>query len=85
MRNVLDFSWDAPPIPEAETMLEKTARACLRAEGIELPAYAQARVTGDEEIREINREYRGVDRATDVLSFPSTDCNPQKTLGTSPK
>ena len=85
MRNVLDFSWDVPPIPEAEAMLEKTARACLRAEGITLPAYAQARVTGDGKIREINREYRGVDRATDVLSFPSTDCEPNKTLGTCPR
>ncbi len=26
--------------------------------------------TGDEEIRAINKEYRGIDRATDVLSFP---------------
>lgn len=26
--------------------------------------------TGDEEIRAINNEYRGIDRATDVLSFP---------------
>lgn len=26
--------------------------------------------TGDEEIRTINNEYRGIDRATDVLSFP---------------
>lgn len=85
MRGILDFTWDVPPMPEAEAMLEKTARACLWAEGIELPACAQVRVTGDEEIRAINREYRGVDRATDVLSFPSTDCNPQKTLGTSPK
>lgn len=85
MRNVLDFFWDVEPIPEAEAMLEKTARACLRAEGIALPAYAQVRITGDEEIREINREYRGVDRATDVLSFPSTDCDPNKTLGTCPR
>lgn len=26
--------------------------------------------TGDDEIRAINNEYRGIDRATDVLSFP---------------
>ncbi len=27
-------------------------------------------LTGDEEIRELNAEYRGLDKATDVLSFP---------------
>lgn len=27
-------------------------------------------ITGNEQIREINREHRGIDRATDVLSFP---------------
>ena len=29
--------------------------------------------TDNEGIREINREYRGIDRATDVLSFPLFD------------
>ena len=85
MRGILDFEWDMQPVPETEALLEKTARACLGAEGIELPACAQVRLTGDDEIREINREYRGVDRATDVLSFPSTDCGPEKTLGTCPQ
>jgi len=27
-------------------------------------------VTGDDEIRELNRQYRGLDRPTDVLAFP---------------
>ena len=85
MKGILDFDWDVPNVPEAEALLEKTARACLRAEGIALPACANVRVTGDEQIREINREYRGVDRATDVLSFPAADCSPKKTLGLCPQ
>ena len=31
--------------------------------------------TDNEGIREINREYRGIDRATDVLSFPMLEFN----------
>lgn len=30
-------------------------------------------VTGPEEIRQLNREFRGIDRVTDVLSFPGLD------------
>jgi probable rRNA maturation factor len=30
-------------------------------------------LTGDEEIRRLNREFRGKDQATDVLSFPARD------------
>ncbi|MBR3107064.1 MAG: cytidine deaminase [Clostridia bacterium] len=69
-------------MPEgADRLLKKTVSACAETEGITLPVYAQLRVTDDETIREINRDYRSVDRATDVLSFPSTDCGPEKTLG----
>ncbi len=30
-------------------------------------------LTGNQEIRELNREYRGKDKPTDVLSFPMED------------
>jgi probable rRNA maturation factor len=33
-------------------------------------------LTGDETIRELNRQYRKIDRATDVLSFPDGDVLP---------
>ncbi|MBR1585545.1 MAG: cytidine deaminase [Clostridia bacterium] len=77
----LEISWDVPAVPGAEDMLQKIAAVCVEAEGISLPVYAQVRVTGDEEIRQINREYRATDRATDVLSFPSTNVTPRRTLG----
>ena len=39
----------------------------------DFPFHAEVNVvvTDDEEIREINREYRQIDRSTDVLSFPA--------------
>ncbi len=51
--------------------LEEAARAVLRLEGIPFEE-AEISVTfvSAEEIREINRDYRGVDSVTDVLSFP---------------
>lgn len=81
----LSFEWETPSVPGAEEELERVALSCVKAEGIDLPVYAQVCMTDDERIREINREYRGVDRATDVLSFPSTRCNPQNTLGKNEK
>lgn len=77
----LDFSWDGDALPGAEQLLRAVAEECARAEGIALPVYAQVRVTDNAAIREINREYRGVDRETDVLSFPSTSACPENTLG----
>ena len=85
MNTCLKIEWDVSPVPEAEAAMQKAARECVRAEGLEVSVYAQLRVTGDEEIHRINLEYRGVDRATDVLSFPSISCKPEKTLGSCPR
>ena len=51
-------------------LLERVMAACLKVEGLPDNCAACLRVTGDAEIHRINREQRGVDRATDVLSFP---------------
>jgi probable rRNA maturation factor len=34
------------------------------------------RLTGDEELREVNRRWRGIDRATDVISFAYDEDEP---------
>ncbi len=56
--------------PQWEELFEKVADTVLRSEGVSLPTEVELNVVGDEEIHELNKEYRKVDRATDVLSFP---------------
>lgn len=43
---------------------------------IGLEGAATIRLSGEEEVRTLNRTYRGKDRATDVLSFPSGETLP---------
>jgi len=85
MRCLLEFDWQGEKIPGAEEMLLRVAESCVNTEGLTLPSYAQVCLTNDAEIRGINRDHRGVDRATDVLSFPSTGAHPGRTLGQSEK
>ena len=56
--------------------LRKCVRAALEAQGVPVPCEINVLVTDDEGIRAINRAYRQVDAATDVLSFPSFEFVP---------
>lgn len=49
----------------------KVIRASLRQEGFPADAELSLLITDDNGIRTLNREFRGIDRETDVLSFPS--------------
>lgn len=56
-------------VPEAWiTRLEQLLRLAGEAEGIE-DGEVSLTFTDNEEIHQLNREYRGIDRPTDVLSF----------------
>ena len=68
---------EAVPLPEG--LAETASRAVARA--LELEGYGGATEVSlvfvdDERIRELNRDYRGVDRATDVLAFPMHEEEP---------
>lgn len=52
-----------------EQVAQAGAKAVLGAENFEITIF----ITDSQEIREINREHRGIDRETDVLSFPLWD------------
>ena len=62
--------------PEASALVKEAVRAALAAEGVSEPCLVGVVFTDDEGIRRVNREFRGVDRATDVLSFPMNELHP---------
>ena len=60
----------------ADTAIENEFSEGLEEAGVSasaLSAELGVTVVSDEEIRELNRDYRGIDRVTDVLSFPQFD------------
>ena len=50
--------------------MQKAAEKAPLCEGIRIPCSVSVRLCDDHSIREINKMYRGIDRPTDVLSFP---------------
>ena len=56
--------------------LEEAVNAALDAEGVDVPCVVEVCLTDDEAIHQTNLEMRGVDRPTDVLSFPMFDLRP---------
>lgn len=59
-----------------EEQFDRVIRAALAAEGVDVPCEVNVLVTDDAGIHEINLDMRGVDRPTDVLSFPMFDLTP---------
>ncbi len=50
--------------------LRRIVRATIAAVGISSPLELSLVIAGDETVHALNRQYRGVDRTTDVLAFP---------------
>ena len=63
----ITFSFDI------EALVETVANAVLDAENCPYESEINVLITDNEGIRNYNREYRNIDRETDVLSFPNLD------------
>lgn len=55
---------------EIKDLIEKCVTKALEYEECNFEAEVSVLVVGEDEIRELNREHRGKDAVTDVLSFP---------------
>lgn len=58
--------------------IAKCITAALDKQGVDTPCEINVLVTDDEGIRAINKAYRQIDKATDVLSFPMFELTPGK-------
>ena len=61
---------------DTKSFLRKVIRTALAAQGVDFPCEVDVLVTGDAGIHRINLDMRGVDRPTDVLSFPEFELTP---------
>ena len=55
---------------ELEEVMEKIALDSLQYEGFQEECEISISIVDNEEIHQINKQFRGIDRPTDVLSFP---------------
>lgn len=82
----LMYEIEYAPLPEGITALfERVADACMQVEGLAGAYQAGVMLVDDAAIHELNARMRGIDKATDVLSFPSVTYKNGKTARESEK
>lgn len=70
MTITIEYETDKELAVDYQQIIPDIAVACLDYEGCPYEAELNVILTDNESIREINAEQRGIDAATDVLSFP---------------
>ncbi|MBO4839418.1 MAG: rRNA maturation RNase YbeY [Lachnospiraceae bacterium] len=73
MTLTLTFETDDPFEFNAEELIRLVAEAALEKEECPYACAVDVLITDNESMREINRDERGIDAPTDVLSFPAVD------------
>lgn len=68
-----DYETDQRPEADFEAVVTQVIEAAMNYEKCPYEAEINVLLTDNEGIREINRDYRQIDAATDVLSFPMVE------------
>lgn len=82
---ILLWQIDTEVAPSWLSLMQTAADCALLTEGVTRECAVSIRLCDDDAIHEINWEYRNVDRATDVLSFPSVNYPAGMTAGQADK
>lgn len=69
----IEMEYETPLEFDYEDIARKVTEAALDYERCPYETEINLVLTGNEEIQRTNREFRGIDRITDVLSFPMLD------------
>lgn len=59
--------------PSLRALVKKTVKTALDYEGFERDGEVSVTAVDEAEIQSLNKDWRGMDKVTDVLSFPATD------------
>lgn len=70
---IIDNVYEFEPEFDIQEIAEKVVSKVTEAEGVSQEVEVDILITDEEEIREYNNDYRGIDKATDVLSFPNLE------------
>lgn len=69
--DILELNYlDVDENEEYKEIIKKVLKACFAEEKINQKLYVNVVLTNPQNIREINKNHRGIDKETDVLSFP---------------
>ena len=75
-RHTILINGEVPYPRWAARLAARCIRTVLRLEGVRVPCEINVLFTGDKGIRSLNRQLRGTDKVTDVLSFPAFNFTP---------
>lgn len=75
----MKIEWEQEISAQPTAPLQLVADCCEAAEGVSVPTAVHILLTDDEHIHLLNKQYRGIDRSTDVLSFPMVNYPSGKT------
>ena len=82
---ILEWQIETTVDPTLTSLMQTAADCALMTEGVTRKCAVSIRLCDDDAIHEINRQYRQVDRATDVLSFPTINYPENVTAGQADK